>query len=177
LSRISVANLAKPVVSNTPAAGSDSDWFSTTTNLPSTNINADIYTLGNVGIGTKKPDARLTVKGIIHTDEVKVDLDVPADYVFQKYFTGNSALKPTYKMPNLAQLEAYIKQNHHLPQMPSAADIKTNGLELGKMNNLLLEKVEELTLYTIEQQKQLQNQAQLIEKLNQRLQQLEKAKP
>src|SRR5690606_37013801 len=91
----------------------------------------------------------------IHAEEIKVDLAVPADYVFQKYFTGFSDLKPDYEMFSLKEVESFIKENHHLPNVPSAEEIQENGLHLGEMNNLLLQKVEELTLYIIEQNKRI----------------------
>lgn len=112
---------------------------------------------GMIGIGTIDPDQKLTVKGKIHTQEVLVDLNgaVAPDYVFEKYYQGQSALKSDYQMLDLKSLEAFLKQNHHLPEIPSAQKLKEDGLELKKMNLLLLQKIEELTLYTIEQQKQL----------------------
>ena len=110
---------------------------------------------GNVGIGTLNPDSKLTVKGKIHCEEVLVDLAVPADYVFEKYYTGASNLKEDYKMPSLEEVEAYTKENHHLPNVPSATAIQEKGLELKEMTNLLLQKIEELTLYTIEQEKRI----------------------
>jgi hypothetical protein len=113
---------------------------------------------GNVGIGTKNPDEKLTVKGKIHAKEVKVDLNIPADYVFQKYYTGTSSLKDNYKLPTLEYVETFTKKNHHLPEVPSAKEIQKNGLHLKQMTNLLLQKIEELTLYTIEQEKKLKKQ-------------------
>lgn len=112
---------------------------------------------GMIGIGTNNPDQMLTVKGKIHTQEVLVDLNgaVAPDYVFEKYYQGQSALNSDYQMLDLKSLEAFLKQNHHLPEIPSAQKLKEDGLELKKMNLLLLQKIEELTLYTIEQQKQL----------------------
>lgn len=112
---------------------------------------------GMIGIGTSNPDQMLTVKGKIHTQEVLVDLNgaVAPDYVFEKYYQGQSALNSDYQMLDLKSLEAFLKQNHHLPEIPSAQKLKEDGLELKKMNLLLLQKIEELTLYTIEQQKQL----------------------
>lgn len=112
---------------------------------------------GMIGIGTSDPDQKLTVKGKIHTQEVLVDLNgaVAPDYVFEKYYQGQSALKSDYQMLDLKSLEAFLKQNHHLPEIPSAKKLKEDGLELKKMNLLLLQKIEELTLYTLEQQKQL----------------------
>lgn len=110
---------------------------------------------GKLGVGTNNPDERLTVRGKIHAEEVKVDLDVPADYVFEKYYTGESELKEDYEMPTLEQVEEFTEENHHLPGVPSAQEIQENGLKLGEMNNLLLQKVEELTLYIIEQEKRI----------------------
>ena len=112
---------------------------------------------GMIGIGTSDPDQKLTVKGKIHTQEVLVDLNgaVAPDYVFEKYYQGQSALNSDYQMLDLKSLEAFLKQNHHLPEIPSAQKLKEDGLELKSMNLLLLQKIEELTLYTIEQQKQL----------------------
>jgi hypothetical protein len=102
---------------------------------------------GNVGIGTLVSDAKLTVKGNIHTQEVLVDLSgaIAPDYVFEK----------DYDLLSLSELEAYINQNKHLPEVPSAKEMEENGLNLKEMNLLLLKKVEELTLHLIEQQKEI----------------------
>lgn len=110
---------------------------------------------GNIGIGSTNPDEMLTVKGAVHAEEVIVDLNVPADYVFEKYYLGESTLKNNYSMPTLEEVEAYTKANHHLPEMPSAKTIQEEGLKVKEMTNLLLQKVEELTLYTIEQEKRI----------------------
>jgi len=112
---------------------------------------------GKIGIGTKAPDELLTVKGVIHTQEVKVDLDgaVAPDYVFEKYFTGSSRYMPEYRLISLEELEVFIAKNHHLPKLPSAAKMEEDGVSLKEMNLMLLEKVEELTLYTIQQQKEI----------------------
>jgi hypothetical protein len=114
-----------------------------------------ITTNGKVGIGTTNPDEKLTVKGKIHAQEVKVDLQgaCAPDYVFQKYYTGKSDLKSDYTMPTLAEIESFTKKNHHLPNVPSAQEVQQNGVSLGQMSNVLLQKVEELTLYAIEQNK------------------------
>ncbi len=108
-----------------------------------------------VGIRTAIPDATLTVNGDIHAKEVRVDLNIPADYVFEKYYKGTSQLKSDYTMPTLEEVAAYTKENMHLPGIPSAKEIKDEGLHLKKMTNLLLQKVEELTLYTIEQERRI----------------------
>lgn len=117
--------------------------------------NADVIVDGKIGIGSRNPDSKLTVKGKIHCEEVKVDLQVPADYVFEKYYTGTSTLKEDYQMLSLEEVEAFTKKNNHLPEIPSAKEIQKEGLHLKKMTNLLLQKIEELTLYTIEQEKRI----------------------
>ncbi|HLV92503.1 MAG TPA: hypothetical protein VKX34_05215 [Aequorivita sp.] len=114
-------------------------------------------TNGKIGIGTNAPDELLTVKGVIHTQEVKVDLNgaVAPDYVFEKYFTGSSRLMPEYRLTSLDELEVFLKKHNHLPKVPSAAQMEDEGISLKEMNLLLLEKIEELTLYTIQQQKEI----------------------
>jgi len=102
---------------------------------------------GNVGIGSLSPDQKLTVSGTIHSNEVKVDISVPGpDYVFGK----------EYKLTSLEDIKTYIDQNKHLPEVPSAKEMEKNGIQLGEMNILLLKKIEELTLYVIEQEKRIQ---------------------
>ncbi|GGF10747.1 hypothetical protein [Flavobacterium limi] len=120
---------------------------------------------GNVGIGTANPDEKLTVNGTIHSTEVKVTQTVPADYVFQKYYTGKSELKSDYRMPTLAEIEDFTRKNNHLPNVPSAKEMQENGILVGEMSNILLQKVEELTLYAIEQNKKTQSQQEEIERL------------
>ncbi|WP_339606403.1 hypothetical protein [uncultured Roseivirga sp.] len=105
---------------------------------------------GNVGIGTTSPTEKLSVDGTVLAKKVKVSTtgaDWP-DFVFA----------PNYKLRTLNELEAYIKANQHLPEVPSAKEVEENGLDLGKMDATLLQKVEELTLYTIEQEKKIKQQ-------------------
>ena len=119
---------------------------------------------GKVGIGTANPDQSLTVNGKIHATEVIVDLAIPADYVF----------KPTYKLMPLHEVEQFVKTNSHLPEIPSAGEITKNGLSMGEMQNKLLQKVEELTLYMIGQQKTIDQQQAQIKELNSKLSKLDK---
>jgi hypothetical protein len=101
---------------------------------------------GKVGIGTETFGAeRLAVNGNIRAREVKVEATGWPDFVFQK----------DYKIGSLADLARYINKNKHLPGIPSAEDVEKNGIELGEMNKLLLQKIEELTLYMISQQKEI----------------------
>tara|TARA_Y100000815_G_scaffold275459_1_gene313721 strand:+ start:22476 stop:23006 length:531 start_codon:yes stop_codon:yes gene_type:complete len=122
---------------------------------------------GKIGIGTTQPDELLTVKGKIHTQEVLVDLDgaVAPDYVFEHYFEGASTLHRDYQLLSLQEVEKFIKEHHHLPKIPSAQQLQEEGLSLKEMNLLLLEKVEELTLYTLQQQKEISALQNQVEKL------------
>ncbi|MCV9387443.1 hypothetical protein [Reichenbachiella ulvae] len=115
---------------------------------------------GYVGIGTTTPDELLTVNGTIHSSEVRVDLDVPApDYVFS----------PDYQLSTLEETAAYIEENHHLPEIPSAAEMEANGVELGEMNMLLLKKIEELTLHLIEKEEQMNEMQKEIDLLKEKV--------
>ena len=101
---------------------------------------------GNVGIGTASTGSfRLAVEGKIGAREVRVTAASPwPDYVFSR----------SYKLSSLTSVEEYIKKNSHLPEMPSAQEVKDNGIELGNMNAKLLQKIEELTLYVIDLKKE-----------------------
>lgn len=108
---------------------------------------------GNVGIGNTSPQYLLDVKGIIRATEVKIQsIDQFADFVFAK----------DYALPTLREVDSFIQANGHLPDVPSAADVKENGINLVEMQVKLLQKVEELTLYTIEQQKMIEQQTRMM---------------
>jgi hypothetical protein len=133
--------------------------FETGQQNSTTKVQMMINNLGNIGIGTgSSPIAatdKLAVNGLIHTKEVKVDLVGWPDYVFEK----------EYNLPTLQEVEKYIATNGHLANVPSAKDVEINGLLLGDMNKKLLQKVEELTLYIIAQNKTNEKQSQEIEDL------------
>mgnify|MGYP003860496621 CR=1 FL=1 len=101
---------------------------------------------GNVGIGTGTPDAKLTVAGNINACEVKVEVNAGADFIF-----GES-----YQPITLKELESYIYQHKHLPDIAPASEMEANGIQLAEMNIKLLQKIEELTLYTIDQENRLE---------------------
>lgn len=108
-----------------------------------------------VGIATKNPDERLTVNGSIHAKEVRVDLEgalVP-DYVFAD-FKGQPTENNYQRMP-LNQLKDFILNEGHLPGVPAQEMLDRNGLDLKDFTLTLLEKIEELSLYLIEQQNQI----------------------
>jgi hypothetical protein len=66
--------------------------------------------------------------------------------------------------PSLTEVATYIEENKHLPNVPSAAEVEQNGVDLGEMDKILLQKVEELTLYVIQQQKQIEALQKELEK-------------
>lgn len=102
---------------------------------------------GNIGIGTISPTAKLAVNGDIKALRVKVTSNAAdwPDYVFSA----------TYQLPGLLELEDYINKHQHLPGVPSVEEVKKEGsVDLGNMNEILLRKVEELTLYMIELKKE-----------------------
>jgi hypothetical protein len=104
-----------------------------------------------VGIGTTNPDQMLTVKGKIHTEELKVNPGILPDYVFEE----------SYKLIPLEELELFIKTNKHLPGIPTAIEVNEKGMALGNSQIQLLKKIEELSLYLIDiskDQKKIKNQ-------------------
>ena len=118
-----------------------------------TNGTGGIYVAQNgnvrIGAGTANPTKTLEVNGAIRSKEVLVEVANWSDFVFDK----------DYDLMTLNEVESYIKENGHLPDVPSAKEVKANGVEVGEMNAILLQKIEELTLYIIELEKK-------IEKLN-----------
>ncbi|SIN90218.1 hypothetical protein [Chitinophaga niabensis] len=100
---------------------------------------------GNVGIGTAKPQYKLAVEGTIGARKVKVTQESWADFVFDA----------TYKLPSVYETEQHILQYKRLPGIPSEAEVKENGVDVGEMNKLLLQKVEEQMLYIIELRKEV----------------------
>jgi hypothetical protein len=117
---------------------------------------------GSVGIGTVNPAHMLHVAGTIGAEEVIVTSN-GADYVFQ----------PGYRLQPLSEVAAFIKQNHHLPVIPSETEVQQNGLSVGEMQAKLLAKVEELTLHMIRTDERNTRLAQENRDLKERLARLE----
>ncbi|WP_052496099.1 hypothetical protein [Pedobacter lusitanus] len=150
--------LSRPVVSTNPVniQGSQSSVGAVDISLQAEG--------GNVGIRTSNPNGyKLAVNGSIHAKEVKIDLDEFPDYVF----------KPDYNLRPLTEVKTFIDQNHHLPEMPSEKEVIKDGVNVGELNKLLVKKVEELTLYLIEKDKQLKEQEAKIERQEKRLDKFE----
>lgn len=104
---------------------------------------------GNIGIGTNAPQAKLTVDGNICAKEVRVSLSGSPcwpDYVFAN----------DYDLMKISDLKKYIQANSHLPGIPSAAEVEGYGVELGATTELLLQKIEEMTLYIIQLEERIQ---------------------
>jgi len=101
---------------------------------------------GNVGIGITNPSEKLSVNGKIRAREIKVETANWPDYVFTK----------DYKPTSLSETEKHIKEKGHLPGIPSAEEVKANGIDLGEMNAKLLQKLEEVILHLIRQEKEIE---------------------
>ncbi|RUT69717.1 hypothetical protein D0817_13930 [Flavobacterium cupreum] len=110
---------------------------------------------GNVGIGVANPLNKLDVNGTIHSKEVKVDMEGWSDFVFKKQ----------YPLPTLEEVERHIEAKGHLENIPNEEEVLKDGINLGEMNAKLLQKIEEMTLYLINQNKQIIDLKSRLEKL------------
>ncbi len=143
--------------------------FQTGTSLWSKTGNDIYYSSGNVGIGTSTPDpdTKLDVAGTIRAKEIRVEDiaainmnlsgDIAANSITLKA-NGNTAdfvFEEDYQLKDLSEVETFIRANKHLPGVPNATQMEEQGVNLAEMNKLLLQKVEELTLYMIQQQKEI----------------------
>ena len=139
----------------------------------STRIQAmTISSSGTVGIGDATPDeGTLVVSGtIVSSGNMTAGVTLTPDYVFEQFFKGRSNANPNYEFPSLEEVEAFVKENHHLPNIPSAAEVeKQGGIILNRASELQLEKIEELYLHTIQQQKAIQRQQEEIDALKEML--------
>lgn len=116
---------------------------------------------GKIGIGTTdfSGNHKLRVEGSVGAREIKVEATGWSDFVFQN----------DYELRTLDEVEEHINEKGHLPEIPSEAEVTENGINLGEMDAKLLQKIEELTLYLIEQNKQNQAQQARIEQLEEEL--------
>jgi hypothetical protein len=117
---------------------------------------------GRVRIGdvqTQYDGYKLFVEQGILTEKVKVAVKDSKDWY-------DNVFETDYKLMSLNKLEKFIKENKHLPDLPSTSEVMADGLDLGKMNGLLLKKVEELTLHMINMQKELDATKAQVKKLS-----------
>lgn len=127
----------------------------------STNTSITIDNNGNTGIGTTVTKGyKLAVAGSMVAESVTVKLQSTwPDYVFAK----------DYELPTLKETEQHIKEKGHLPGIPSAEEVKANGVNLGEMNAKLLKKIEELTLILIQLNEKVEQQSKTLEKQQKQL--------
>ena len=152
-------------------------WFVQSTTDKATANTDDIYTLGRVAIGTDanfSAGDRLSVNGTIRTAT-----NVYADYVFEDYFDGVSKINPEYSFKSLPDVEHYINNHKHLPGITPITELPRTetgdySFNLSELSVQMLEKVEELYLHTIEQEKKIQLLQEQGEQLQKRIEQLEK---
>jgi hypothetical protein len=146
---------------NTGTVGSETGYLNfSTINTGTLTEKMRLTAEGNVLIGqtTQINSAyKLDVNGKARANEIVVNT-TGADFVFDKKYT----------LPKLSDVKAYIDKNQHLPEIPSAKEMQTNGMNVGEINTKLLQKVEELTLYLIDKDKQLTEQQKQIELLKQK---------
>lgn len=131
--------------------------------------------LVKVGIGLSNPKYRLDVKGVFNmrtafnTPSIKIndsnflELDAKGQFVLNRFKIkydselqwSDKVFEPAYQLMPLPEVAAFIQKNKHLPNVPSASEVVKNGVDVNEMVSKLLEKVEELTLYIVEQQKEI----------------------
>ncbi|MFC4816002.1 hypothetical protein [Flavobacterium sp. GCM10023249] len=131
---------------------------------------------GNIGIGTTTPSVKLDVIGkSSFSDNMKVDAKIEAKEIkVTNTPTADFVFEEDYNLPKLEDVEKHIKEKKHLPEIASAKQMEKEGVNVGEFQIKLLQKIEELTLYTIEQNKKIEAQNKLIQEQNQRIEKLEK---
>jgi hypothetical protein len=138
---------------------------STQTQVLVTDANGNLYYRSASSLAANDPiRSSLAVKGTIKSKKIIISPDEWADYVFDS----------TYRLPRLEDLESYIHKEHHLPGIPSAATVQKDSLDIGVNQAALLKKIEELTLYSIEQNKKIIQQDKEMGLMKARLEKLEK---
>lgn len=165
----------------------NSIMLGTNSNLPTLFISPanGINTTGRVGIGTFNPQAKLQINAVTNDKVLSIfnmlytNNNCNGEDVFRVWGNGkvearsveikvvswcDYVFRDDYKLLPLTELEKFIEENGNLPEIPKEEEVKKNGINLGEMNTLLLKKVEELTLYLIEQENRIKELEQCIKK-------------
>jgi len=153
-----LTSLSQIAIHDNPTGTDIPDFKSDTTvvvNDSDATIRGNTYVTERLGIGTTNPQTELAVNGIITSKEVRVTTDGWSDFVFQQ----------NYQLPSIDDVASYISKHKHLPDIPSANEIKKDGLPIAEMLSKQMQKIEELTLYLIEQNKEIQRLKQEIDPL------------
>lgn len=146
--------ISKPMVPVNIVQYSATDKTDVTSEYPIQTLYSTTYT-GDIGIGTATPKEKLDVAGTIRAKEVKVEVNAGADHVFNE----------DYNLKALSEVETFVKENKHLPEIQSEKQMQEEGLNINEFQIKLLKKIEELTLYVIEQDKTIKEQGKLIQTL------------
>lgn len=117
-------------------------------------VNQDLFVLGNLGVGTTSPTHELDVRGTIRANEIVVNT-TGADFVFAD----------DYQLRPLSEVKTFIQENKHLPEIKSAQEMQENGVGINELQTQLLQKIEELTLYILQQEERIRLQEERIEAL------------
>lgn len=161
-------------------------WHKAEDNSEATTISDNIFTTGWTGIGLKPEEAKVAIHNLKPDEKLRVNGSIYArnsyyaDYVFDNYFTNEaSALKYDYSFKDLTTVESFIKENYHLPGITPIGELEKSAdegylINVSELSIQLLEKVEELYLHTIEQQKVINSQKDELDVLKQQFLELER---
>ena len=125
-----------------------------------TNTNTQCLTMldNRVGIGTANPRYSLDVKGSIGAKTITVDSILRAEEIIVETTGADFVFADDYRLRPLSEVEAFITENKHLPEIQSAQDMQENGVSVSELQTKLLQKIEELTLYLIQQEETIRQQ-------------------
>ena len=149
----------------------ESGTISSSINVPlyfkigDTSIPMYIRTNGNVGIGTLTPQYKLDVEGSLHAQTLNVDSVLCAEEIIVRTNGADFVFADDYQLLPLSEVKAFITENKHLPEIQSAQEMQENGVSVSELQTQLLQKIEELTLYILQQEETIQELRQEVEKL------------
>lgn len=132
-----------------------------------TNTNTQCLTMldNRVGIGTVNPLYSLDVKGSIGAKTITVDSLLRAEEIIVETTGADFVFADDYRLRPLSEVEMFITENKHLPEIQSAQEMQEKGVSVSELQTKLLQKIEELTLYLIQQEETIQELRQKVEQL------------